>query len=80
MRSSTIKRLFAGELPPCLITLHRHPKARGYHWAEKYEHAIGKRTVGEVALNNDHFKGRTVTETFGRRSDRLAPTPSRNDG
>jgi hypothetical protein len=25
------KRLFAGELPPCLITLHRHPKARGYH-------------------------------------------------
>lgn len=50
-------RLFGGELPPCLITLHRHRSAYGYFCPQVFENVAGKR-ADEIALNPDHLKAR----------------------
>lgn len=56
--------LFGSELPPCLITLHRHKKAYGYFAPRRFEHTSGKRYTDEIALNPDHFKERSAAETL----------------
>lgn len=57
-------RLFAGELPQVLITLHRHKKAAGYFWADQFtlsrpedkpEGPFEDRIVHEIALNPECF-------------------------
>lgn len=52
-------RLFDGRLPQCLITLQRHPHARGYYWHGQVHARRGKRSAAEIALNPDAFPGRT---------------------
>ena len=56
------QRLFWGSLPACLITLNRHPKARGFFCADKFKHREQDRTTAEIALNPDQFDGRTDLE------------------
>lgn len=57
-------RLFAGELPQVLLTLHRHKKAAGYFWADQFTLArpadkknglFEARSVHEIALNPECF-------------------------
>jgi hypothetical protein len=52
-------RLFAGGLPPCLITLQRHPNSRGYYWHDAFRARRGKARTAEIALNPDAFTART---------------------
>jgi len=58
--------LFAGLLPPCLITLQRRSAAvMGYYSKGRFvsNHLPG-RTTDEIALNPIHFKGRDVTQVL----------------
>ncbi|HTV54292.1 MAG TPA: SprT-like domain-containing protein [Terriglobia bacterium] len=50
--------LFAGSLPPVLVTLQRHAKAYGYFSPERFVGRAEKEVAHELALNPDHF-GRT---------------------
>lgn len=55
--------LFDGQLPPVLITLHRHPRARGYFSPKGFRRRnTGGKYVHEVALNPDSFVDRTDEE------------------
>lgn len=54
-------RLFADQLPQCLITLQRKRTARGYFWASIFTARVGKATTDEIAMNPEHF-GRTDSE------------------
>jgi predicted SprT family Zn-dependent metalloprotease len=56
------RNLFAGQLPECLITLNRHPKARGFFCADRFQHRGEDRTTAEIALNPDTFDGRSDLE------------------
>lgn len=47
-------RLFNGELPPCLITLHRHPKSKGYFSENRFVNHDGE-TTSEIAMNPEYF-------------------------
>jgi len=51
-------RLFNGELPPCLITLHRHPKSKGYFSENRFVNRDGE-TTSEIALNPEYFASAT---------------------
>lgn len=54
------RELFEGSLPPCLITLQRKSKARGYFCAERFEtRQEEKYYTHEIALNPNCFKDRT---------------------
>lgn len=57
-------RLFWGQLPTCLITLNRHPKARGFFSPDRFQHREEDRTTAEIALNPDTFEGRTDLEVL----------------
>ena len=52
-------KLFGGELPQALVTLQRRPKMRGYFWAEQFRSRAGEERTHEIALNPDHFAGRS---------------------
>ena len=52
-------KLFGGDLPQALVTLQRRPKMRGYFWAEQFRSRAGKDRTHEIALNPDHFEGRS---------------------
>lgn len=54
--------LFNHTLPPCLITLNRHPAARGYFSPQRFNHRNTDQTSDEIALNPDTFIGRTDLE------------------
>jgi len=54
--------LFDGQLPSCLITLNRHPNARGYFSAERFGHRQQPQHTDEIALNPDTFLDRTDLE------------------
>lgn len=57
------KQLFEGTLPQVLVTLQRKPKMRGYFWAQQFQGRAGTATTtDELALNPDHFTGRTDKE------------------
>lgn len=52
-------RLFAGKLPPCLITLQRKAKSRGYFATDRFGHRQDARaSTDELALNPDTFVDR----------------------
>ena len=55
-------RLFDGQLPACLITLNRHPRARGFFCADRFEHREQDQKTAEIALNPDTFQDRTDRE------------------
>src|SRR5438477_344895 len=57
------RRLFAGELPPALISMQRRPVARGYCSAKPFTgRRRGGRGMDEIALNPNTFKDRTDGE------------------
>lgn len=57
-------RLFTGELPQVLITLHRQKNARGYFWPERFTLRDTKedRLVHEIALNPECFTSSIPSE------------------
>lgn len=59
------RTLFAGELPPCLITVQRHKGAYGYFSGERFA-SVGdpEEVTDEIALNPTHFADRTPAETL----------------
>lgn len=61
------KRLFAGRLPPCLITVRPHRGAYSYFSGERFGSRNGKEIHDEIALNIKHFQQRSPRETFAAR-------------
>ena len=55
-------KLFENTLPPCLITLQRKARSRGYFANDRFEHRAGGSTTDEIALNPDTFRGRSDKE------------------
>ena len=56
--------LFAGKLPPCVITLQRKRGAYGYFWGNTWSQTHGKQITDEIALNPDTFADRSPRETL----------------
>jgi predicted SprT family Zn-dependent metalloprotease len=54
------ERLFGGALPPCLITLQRKARARGYFSSERF--SALDHVTDEIALNPATFADRTAKE------------------
>lgn len=55
--------LFGGILPTCMLTLNRHPNARGYFSANRFNHREQQEQhTDEIALNPDNFLQRTDIE------------------
>lgn len=48
------ERLFESEVPQCLITLHRHPRSRGYFSPKRFMNRSGQ-CVDEIAMNPEGF-------------------------
>ena len=57
-------RLFAGELPACLVTLQRAKKAYGYFAGGRFGSKDGKTVTDEIALNPSHFRNRTTEQSL----------------
>ena len=55
-------QLFENTLPPCLITLQRKARSRGYFANDRFEHRAGGSTTDEIALNPDTFRSRSDKE------------------
>lgn len=54
------RRLFEGQLPPAIITLHRKAGSHGYYSSQRFESRGGAdRETDEIALNPGTFAGRT---------------------
>lgn len=51
--------LFAGSLPPVLVTLQRHANAQGYFSPERFTGRVEPVAAHELAMNPDGFTGRT---------------------
>lgn len=59
------KKLFRGELRPCLITLQRPRKAYGFFAGARFRSHDGTDIADEIALNPKYWgSGRTATETL----------------
>jgi len=56
-------RLFDGALPPCMITLQRKKRAKGYCSRDRFGDADGNVT-DEIALNPGYFSIRTISATL----------------
>lgn len=55
--------LFAGRLPPCLITLQRKgARVMGYFSPTRFAHRSGKQKLDEIAMNPMHFRTRNDVE------------------
>lgn len=65
-------RLFAGELPPCLVTLQRKAKAYGYFAGGRFGSKDGGEVTDEIALNPSHFKARTDEQSFSTLAHEMA--------
>lgn len=55
-------RLFADELPRCLISLQRKRMTYGYFSPNRYQQRTGDERTHEIAMNPDGFVGRTEAE------------------
>lgn len=80
------RELFAGQLPPCLITMQRHKGAYGYFSGGRFA-SVGnpQEVTDEIALNPAHFAARTSTQTLSTLAHEMAHlwqhhfgTPSRS--
>jgi predicted SprT family Zn-dependent metalloprotease len=59
------RQLFAGTLPPCLITIQRKKGSYGYFSAERFQNTANQEEItDEIALNPAHFAGRTPDEVL----------------
>ena len=57
-------RLFAGRLPPCLITMQRSKSAYGYFAGGRFGSRDGRLVTDEIALNPSHFRARTSEQSL----------------
>lgn len=48
-------RLFAGQIPHCLITMQREKRTYGYFSSNRFVHRADKTTTDEIALNPSYF-------------------------
>jgi predicted SprT family Zn-dependent metalloprotease len=64
--------LFGGSLPPVLVTLQRHAKARGYFSPERFSGRIAETAAHELALNPDAFIGRSDEEILSTLAHEMA--------
>ena len=53
-------RLFAGELPPCIITLQRRKNSYGYFSQNRFANIKTSAAVDEIAMNPEYFDTRPV--------------------
>ncbi len=58
------RELFGRKLPDCLITITRKRTAKGYFWAEKFEHETSAAKADEISLNPDLFKVQPLEQTL----------------
>ena len=56
-------RLFAGQLPPCLITIQRKNRTYGYFSGERWNDQA-RAVTDEIALNPMHFATRSTEEVL----------------
>lgn len=66
------KRLFANSLPPVMITLQRHAKAKGYFAPQRFNHRKADQHAHELALNPDVFIGRSDEEILSTLAHEMA--------
>ena len=65
--------LFGASLPPVLVTLQRHAKARGYFAPERFSDRNEARTTAhELAMNPDSFTGRSDEEILSTLAHEMA--------
>jgi predicted SprT family Zn-dependent metalloprotease len=65
--------LFDNSLPPVLVTLQRHAKAKGYFSPDRFTGRIeAKTTAHELALNPDQFTGCTDEEILSTLAHEMA--------
>lgn len=58
------RRLFAGKLPRCLITMQRQKAAYGYFAGARFGTVDGAEITDEIALNPSHFRSRTTEQSL----------------
>jgi len=56
--------LFSKQLPTCLITLQRKPRAKGYFSPNRFQHIENEMMVDEIAMNPDHFKTKSLPDVL----------------
>jgi hypothetical protein len=64
-------RLFAGALPPCLITMQRKGRTYGYFSGERWNSLAGAVT-DEIAMNPEHFAARSAAEVLSTLAHEMA--------
>jgi hypothetical protein len=77
-------RLFAGQLPPCLLTLQRQNRTYGYFSGNRWQNQGGA-VSDEIAMNPAHFASRSVRDVLATLAHEMAHlwqhhcgTPSRS--
>lgn len=66
------ERLFAGALPPCLITMQRSRKTYGYFAGGRFGSRDGSVVTDEIALNPTHFRDRSTEESLSTLAHEMA--------
>lgn len=66
------KKLFGGELPPCLVTLQRKKRALGFFSGRRFRSADGTIITDEIALNPVHFAQRGAKKVLSTLAHELA--------
>jgi len=64
--------LFRGTLPPVLVTLQRHAKAKGYFSPERFSGRIEDAAAHELAMNPDTFTGRSDEDILSTLAHEMA--------
>lgn len=58
------RELFAGALPPCLITLQRRKHSLGYFSGRRFKSSDGVHLTDEIALNPTYFAGSSTKDVL----------------
>jgi len=58
------RKLFAGKLPPCLISLQREKNTFGYYSKNRFVRPADGKKTDELAMNPRYFGVRTIQETL----------------
>lgn len=66
------RQLFAGELPPCMITMRRRAKCYGYFAPQRIGSRDGSTVHDEIALNPTHFAKRTTEQSLSTLAHEMA--------
>ncbi len=58
------QELFEGRLPPCLITLQRHKRSKGYFSTKRFVRHSGGQYTHELAMNPEYFASQPLENTL----------------